>query len=463
MPGPQDPSDQAADAYERGYDAPRRADLGTAPADRPARGSQAELRQHLERLPAGHPSSPYHDDGSRKPPVVRLKDLELPLSDDAAPGETEAQAREDEAERHGTYEDDVHAGNPYASEARLTETDWVGWHQSETYTTGNHRRETSLPEASLPQASLGETGQRETSPPETSLPDTGQRETSDHETGEHETGEHQTGEHQTGEHQHETGEHETESSAANPYRTDQPDAAENTPSPQVAVDPPRTRADGSWEWKGQRLKSGECKIAEEMLGRCRAAEGRTVFGTYGDTGLTPAMRRVEAQLEHGQLVPDTEKFALKSADRFKEKLAKLIARSPGAEPAELASDVHDSIRYTFLFEASHYTRGVADACQQLTDEGYELIESRPSWDKDEYKGVNSQWRDLATGLFFEVQWHTSESWDAKQKTHVAYEKINDKRTPIAEVERLRAYQREVSAMIAVPPGALQIRPYKKES
>ena len=333
MPGPQDPSDQAADAYERGYDAPRRADLGTAPADRPARGSQAELRQHLERLPAGHPSSPYHDDGSRKPPVVRLKDLELPLSDDAAPGETEAQAREDEAERHGTYEDDVHAGNPYASEARLTETDWVGWHQSETYTTGNHRRETSLPEASLPQASLGETGQRETSPPETSLPDTGQRETSDHETGEHETGEHQTGEHQTGEHQHETGEHETESSAANPYRTDQPDAAENTPSPQVAVDPPRTRADGSWEWKGQRLKSGECKIAEEMLGRCRAAEGRTVFGTYGDTGLTPAMRRVEAQLEHGQLVPDTEKFALKSADRFKEKLAKLIARIPGAEPS----------------------------------------------------------------------------------------------------------------------------------
>ncbi len=37
------------------------------------------------------------------------------------------------------------------------------------------------------------------------------------------------------------------------------------------------------------------------------------------------MRRIEAVLEHGQLVPDTEKFALKSPDRFKEKLASLIA------------------------------------------------------------------------------------------------------------------------------------------
>ena len=36
------------------------------------------------------------------------------------------------------------------------------------------------------------------------------------------------------------------------------------------------------------------------------------------------MRRIEAQLEHGELVPDTEKFALKGADRFKLKLAERI-------------------------------------------------------------------------------------------------------------------------------------------
>ena len=420
MPGPQDPSDQAAGADGRSYDPPRRADSHQGPADLPARGSLTDLRQRLEQLPPGHPSSPYHDDGSRRPPVVRLKDLELPLPGEAGTGETEArQAHADEA-----HAGEAHAGDSYADDAR----------GSRTY------------------------------------PDDAQASDAQHGDAQH--GDAQHGDAQDGDAQAsdaQAGDGDAQQGEPERPETGWPDAAENAPDAlegtgsRAASDPPRIWADGSWEWKGQRLKPGAGKIADEMLSRCRAAEGRTVFGTYGESGLTPAMRRVEAQLEHGHLVPDTEKFALKSADRFKEKLAKLIARSPGAEPSELAAGVHDSIRYTFLFEASHYTHGVADACQRLTDQGYELIESRPSWDKDEYKGVNSQWRDLATGLFFEVQWHTPESWDAKQKTHVAYEKINDKRTPIAEVERLRAYQREVSAMVAVPPGALQIRPYKKES
>src|SRR6202042_1042537 len=45
------------------------------------RGSIEDLRQRLERLPPGHPSSPYNDDLTRKPPVARLKDLELPFHD----------------------------------------------------------------------------------------------------------------------------------------------------------------------------------------------------------------------------------------------------------------------------------------------------------------------------------------------------------------------------------------------
>jgi hypothetical protein len=88
---------------------------------------------------------------------------------------------------------------------------------------------------------------------------------------------------------------------------------------------------------------------------------------------------------------------------------------------------------------------------------------RPSWENDEYKGSNSRWRDPASGVLFEIQWHTPESWEAKQKTHDSYEKINDKTTPIEEVERLRDFQRAVCAEVSAPPGALQMRRYKKES
>ena len=39
-------------------------------------GSTHDLRNRLRNLPPGHPSSPYDEDGSRRPPVFRLRDLE---------------------------------------------------------------------------------------------------------------------------------------------------------------------------------------------------------------------------------------------------------------------------------------------------------------------------------------------------------------------------------------------------
>src|SRR5215470_19445705 len=78
MPGAQDRWDQLADPNVRSQEPLSQVDPPRI-ADRPVRGSLADLRQRLERLPAGHPSSPYNDDLSRKPPVSRLKDLELPL------------------------------------------------------------------------------------------------------------------------------------------------------------------------------------------------------------------------------------------------------------------------------------------------------------------------------------------------------------------------------------------------
>jgi hypothetical protein len=75
--------------------------------------------------------------------------------------------------------------------------------------------------------------------------------------------------------------------------------------------------DGRWTWKGLGLDRDANLIADEHLALRRAAEGRDETGGYGERGITPTMRRIEAELEHGRLVPDTENFALKSPDRFK--------------------------------------------------------------------------------------------------------------------------------------------------
>ncbi|HXP57640.1 MAG TPA: hypothetical protein VN847_21930 [Streptosporangiaceae bacterium] len=41
--------------------------------------SDAQMQAQLERLPPGHPSSPWDAEGRRRPPPPWLAELELPL------------------------------------------------------------------------------------------------------------------------------------------------------------------------------------------------------------------------------------------------------------------------------------------------------------------------------------------------------------------------------------------------
>jgi len=220
-------------------------------------------------------------------------------------------------------------------------------------------------------------------------------------------------------------------------------------------------ADGRWAWKGLELDRHANRVADEQLAMRRQAEGRDDEGGYGEGGITPSMRRIEADIEHGSLVPDSENFALKSPDRFKEKLAKLIDRYPDEPADKLASAIHDGIRYTLVFPAEDYASGVADATQRLRDTGYDLRLRKPSWDADDYRGVNTRWWDTEGRVLFEVQFHTPESWEAKQRTHDIYEKLCDTRITPAECKQLEEQQRRIVASIPVPPSVGTITYYLK--
>jgi predicted kinase len=49
-----------------------------------------QLRDRLERLPPGHPSSPYEADGSRRQPTLRLRDLDTGTDEDASADQPDA-------------------------------------------------------------------------------------------------------------------------------------------------------------------------------------------------------------------------------------------------------------------------------------------------------------------------------------------------------------------------------------
>jgi hypothetical protein len=247
------------------------------------------------------------------------------------------------------------------------------------------------------------------------------------------------------------------------YELPLPDESDSPADPELA-DQPRTAPDGSWDWKGWHLTPEQARAADYGLARCREAEGRDAEGDYGEHGLTPAMRRIEAQLDHGQLVPDTERFALKDPNRYKEKFARLIADEPGAELSDIATKISDGIRYTFLFEDKNYGAGGLQLCKDLKDAGFEPYERKNSWvdESKAYQGVNSSWMDPQWGQLFEVQMHTPASWKAKQESHDAYEIAEAPDSSPAERVAALTRQDLIFRRVPVPPDVQNISSYRKE-
>jgi hypothetical protein len=169
--------------------------------------------------------------------------------------------------------------------------------------------------------------------------------------------------------------------------------------------------------------------------------------------VTPAMRRIEAEDPDRALVGLESR--LKGRERIEEKIAHDVQKK-GLSAGQVFADIKDAIRYTFQYQEDKYTAGVQSDAQRLKSEGAEYVDSRNTWTSEQYKGINSWWRECVSGQLFEVQFHTQASFDAKQETHGAYERLRTLPDDNGEVWDLRAYQREVNAKIPIPPGAPDI-------
>jgi hypothetical protein len=156
-------------------------------------------------------------------------------------------------------------------------------------------------------------------------------------------------------------------------------------------------------------------------------------------------------------------FRRKDDDRLYEKIAEKIEHEPDRTPAQAVREINDALRYTFCFEPGEYTDGYWDLKQGLEANGFTMFYSKNHWrDDPEYKGVNTRWV-TAEGQRFEVQFHTAESFHAKQEvTHQAYERSRNRLTGRSERRELEAFQREVCTFLTVPARVESIPDYKEE-
>jgi hypothetical protein len=191
--------------------------------------------------------------------------------------------------------------------------------------------------------------------------------------------------------------------------------------------------------------------AAGAIGRIREAE----------PGISADARAIARENTCGAWLEGFE-HRLKGEDRLKEKVAAKLRDQPDSPPADVVRRIPDTIRYTFCLAPERYTAGYYDIKERLEQHGYEMYYSENWWRNHEYKGINTRWV-TSEGKRFEVQFHTPESFNAKQEvTHEAYERLRNPLTGRSERRELHSFQQEVSSWIQVPDGAPDIPDYKKE-
>jgi hypothetical protein len=248
-------------------------------------------------------------------------------------------------------------------------------------------------------------------------------------------------------------------------RIDQPDDGDTVPSRADAPEP-HDAAAGEAPQTPPEAPAGPGDAAARTE---RALENRAevdgVYRTYAidqaydrvceieKNTVTPAMRRIEAEDPDRHLAGLDHR--LKERYRIEEKVGHDIEKR-GVTAAEAFAAMKDAIRYTYCYPDDRYAAGVPADCERLRSAGFEFVDSRNWWPHDEYKGLNSWWRVPEDSQLFEVQFHTQASLDAKEETHAAYERLRTLPPDHAEVRDLRIFQREITAKISVPPGALDI-------
>ncbi len=168
------------------------------------------------------------------------------------------------------------------------------------------------------------------------------------------------------------------------------------------------------------------------------------------------MRTIESQDPDRHLIGFDNR--LKDHDRIKEKVYDTVEER-GHSLEDAVSLVPDTIRYTFQYRETYYTQGVWADIGRLKEQGFELSKLWNAWSDDQYKGINSQWIDPDTDQRFEVQFHTHISYEAKQLTHDAYERLRTHQADVFEELVLEAFQKKVAAEVPAPPGAADVPDY----
>lgn len=221
--------------------------------------------------------------------------------------------------------------------------------------------------------------------------------------------------------------------------------------------PSKPTGKGSAPWSdptdpSRKLNQAQNDAADRALARAKQIESRT----------TPALDRVVAETG-GRLI--NRDARLKTEDSLKGKVLRKMQENPNLTPDGAVAEINDAVRYTVGLNERTYVDGVRKAQQALKDEGFEPVEEKYKfrWEQDpKYKGINTTWRDPDSGMEFEVQYHTENSFWAKEDgTHDIYEEQRKHPMGSPEWNAGQAAQGEVFKNVPFPDNVEELRSFRR--
>jgi hypothetical protein len=224
----------------------------------------------------------------------------------------------------------------------------------------------------------------------------------------------------------------------------------------------RAWADHLRTWPPERLTSADParNLSPEQLTKVKEEVGRI---RETASRLTEQVRTAERDNSSGARLEGLQ-HCLKGDARLHEKIGELAKRLPTKAVEDIVREFPDAIRYTFCSEPSNYAASYWDVKHHMEQQGHVMIYSKNHWRDDlEYKGINTRWV-TPEGQRFEVQFHTVESYHAKQEvTHRCYERLRSPLTQSNERRELQSLQREVCRWIGVPDDTMAIPDHNRKA
>ena len=135
-------------------------------------------------------------------------------------------------------------------------------------------------------------------------------------------------------------------------------------------------------------------------------------------------------------------YRLKSKDKT---IEKIVTR----KEAKSIRDLYDVVRYTVEVDVEEYYEKKENIITAMEAQGYKVIKEKDTWNLPGYKGVNIKMVNPDNSKF-ELQFHTKESFQAKEDAHKLYEKQRLPQTSKEEREFLEREMDKIFTKLKIP-------------